>query len=152
MNNFTLSPPSLCQPYAHPFYVGEVQSHFIAQPGDKLRVVREFYDHVGTMGYDGLIYAGSAKYGRVCKVTPEQFSDGFPIVNQGRVGPRSTEEIIDIYEMLLDNPYGLVFSNCEHTDNYARGLGWKSEQVDDILFYAGVGVAAALIIVAISKR
>ena len=129
-----------------------LSNHNIAHPGDKLRARHDFYDHVGTLGYDGLIYAGSSKFGRVTKTTFEQFSGGKEVINEGQVGPLSVDEVITRYEAVLNKPYDLAFSNCEHTDNWARGLGWYSEQVSNVVAAALVGALAGLAIVAVSRR
>ena len=123
-------------------------SAHVFQPGDKLRAKHDLYDHIGTMGYNGLIYAGSRKFGRVSLVTLEQFRGGKALFNEGHVGPLSVHQIIARYQALLDRKYDLIFSNCEHTDNWARGLGWQSEQVDKVLLgiLAGITIGALALI------
>ena len=132
MNNFEFYTPST----DHSFLMDELG----LCAGDKLRARHELYDHVGTVGYDGLIYAASFKFGKVTKTSFEQFSGGKTVTNEGHVGPLSVEEVINRYESILNNPYGLINSNCEHTDNWARGLGWKSEQVKNVALAACVAV------------
>jgi len=123
-----------------------------ARPGDKLRVKHDLYDHVGTLGYDGLIYAASFKFRRVTKATFVQFSGGKQILNEGHVGPLPVSEVINRYEAMIDNPYDLLFSNCEHTDNWARGFGWNSEQVNNVIVGAAIGAVIGFVALALARR
>lgn len=127
-------------------------TQFFAEPGDKLRVKHDLYDHVGTMGYNGLIYAGSRKSGKVTAVTPDVFSAGKMIINEGFVGNRTTAEVIQTYEALMEKEYCVISSNCEHTDNYARGLGWRSEQVQNAIYSIGAGLLLGAVIVTALRK
>lgn len=138
-----------------PYIVSSVSSdwpNFFAQPGDKLRVKHDLYDHVGTMGYDGLIFAGSRKSGKVTAVAPEVFSAGKQILNEGHIGHKTAFEVIATYQALMNKSYCVVSSNCEHTDNYARGLGWKSEQVENALYGIGTGILIGAAIYSVTRK
>ncbi len=129
MNNYTYE-PVIVSPTSMFGALPYLPTKARFRPGDRLRVKRDGYDHIGTYGYDGLVYAASRKFRGVSKVTLEQFSGGREILNDEQVGPLLCRQIIANYEALLGRPYNLLSANCEHYDNWARGLGWKSEQVD----------------------
>lgn len=119
------------------------------QPGDRVGTDCGAYKHVGTVSERRWIYANSRKYGQLCEVPPCEFSDGRPIVNEGFLGLRTRNEVLNHLRVRLGTPYQLLDYNCEHTNNEAHGLGRWSPQIDNIglaLFGLGVGllcVAAA---------
>ncbi len=132
----TVSPTSMLSafPYLPPKPLG--------QPGDRLRVKFLGFDHIGTLAHDGRIYAASRKSGKVSIVTPEQFSGGREILNDGQIG--SCSKVFANYKAVLGEPYDLLSANCEHYDNWARGLGWKSEQADRAKELALLGLACCV--------
>lgn len=134
------------------FVTPSISNRLGIRPGDKLRAQHELYDHVGTAGYDGFIYAASFKFGKVTKTSLEHFSGGKAVINEGHIGPLSVGEVISRYEAVLNNPYDLLFSNCEHTDNWARGLGWSSEQVGNAVVGSLAGILLGLSLVAVVRR
>ena len=132
--------------YQYPNQNFDILQKFKAMPGDRLRVKHWWGEHVGTMGYGGIIYANSLRYGKICKVTPLEFSDGKHIVNDGLIGHFPSQSVILRWESLMGRPYDLLSFNCEHSDNLVRGFGAKSNQVRDLVIgFAILAGAAALI-------
>ena len=107
------------------------------RPGDRVRVRCGLYDHVGTVADDGWIWANSFKQGGMTKVSPQDFSGGRPIVNDGP-GPRHPRAALAELEARAGERYCLVTNNCEHVTNSAHGLGHHSPQVRGALKSAAI--------------
>ena len=137
---------TLC--YQHTNQNFEFPQKLNAMPGDRLRVKHWWGEHVGTMGYGGIIYANSLRYGKICKVTPLEFSDGKHIVNDGLIGHFPSQSVILRWESLMGRPYDLFSFNCEHSDNLVRGFGAKSNQVRNLV----IGFAILAGVAVLSKR
>ena len=108
------------------------------RPGDRVRVRHALFDHVGTVAEGGWIWANSARFGGVRKVSPADFSAGKPILNDGP-GPRHPRAALREIEAREGEPYHVLFNNCEHLNTSAHGLGRSSPQLRD-----GVRAAAVL--------
>ena len=115
--------------------------------GDKLAAHHLWGDHVGTLNYDGRVWACSNKFNGVRLVTLEEFAGGKKVSNLGFVGTHSREQVLANYEALAGNGYNLISKNCEHIDNFVRGLGYYSRQLQ----VAGIALAG-LFLVAAAKR
>lgn len=134
------------------FYTTELSDiflngHCIGKAGDKLAAHHLWGDHVGTLNYDGRVWACSNKFDGVRLVTLQDFSDGKKVSNLGFVGNRSREQVLANYEALAGKGYDVLSKNCEHIDNFVRGLGYYSRQIQ----VAGI-VLAGLFLVAAAKR
>ena len=128
----------------HDVFVNGVR---IGRAGDKLAAHHPLYDHVGALNYDGRVWACSNKFNGVRLVTLEQFAGGKKISNLGFVGNHSRDQVLANYEALAGNGYNLLSKNCEHIDNFVRGLGYYSRQLQ----VAGIALAG-LLLVAGAKR
>jgi len=112
------------------------------RPGDRVRVRCGLYDHVGTVAEDGHIWANSFKQGGMKKVSPEQFSGGRRILNEGP-GPRHPRATLAELERRAGERYCLVTNNCEHVTNSAHGLGHRSPQIRGVVKSAVILAARA---------
>ena len=112
------------------------------QPGDRVFTDCGAYRHVGTVSERRWIYANSRKYGQLCEVPPFEFSNGRSIKNEGFIGLRTRLEVLQHLKARLGTPYRLLDSNCEHSNNEAHGLGWRSPQIENIGgLLLGLGIA-----------
>ena len=110
--------------------------------GDRVRTDRGLYSHVGTVDFDGRIWANSAKFGGVTKVTPWEFSEGREIHNDGQVGIYHPSQVMDRFRRIAGTPYDLVRFNCEHANNWAHGLMPKSSQIEGAIM---LGLACLIV-------
>jgi len=116
-------------------------------PGDSLRTACGLYDHVGTVGRNGMVLASSRKFGALCEVTPYEFSGGRMIFNDGFKAQRSREQVLQHLEARLGQKYCLISANCEHQNNQALGFGYISPQLNTVL----VLISGVFLLYAISR-
>lgn len=107
--------------------------HAIGRAGDRLVSDHFVYYHKGTLNWDGRVWACSRKFNGIRLVSFEDFAGDQPVTNHGNIGLKSREKILSHYSMLESDGYNLLSKNCGHVDNYVRGLGYKSEQVNFVL-------------------
>ena len=120
----------------------------IGRAGDRVVAHHPLFDHPGTINYDGRVWACSWKFNGIRLVSFEDFSGGQPVTNQGNIGNKSREEILNHYRMIEGDGYGLLTKNCEHIDNHVRGLGYSSPQVALAL----TALFAGAMLYAVTKR
>ena len=130
------------------FCLSNQKGRILARAGDRLAAHHPIYDHIGTVNFDGRIWACSRKFDGVRLVNYEDFAGGQRVSNQGNVGNLSPLTVLQNYFELQGDGYDVVTKNCEHIDNYARGLGYRSKQ----LVGAGVVAATCLILAFALKR
>jgi len=123
-------------------------NNYVGRPGDRLRVKHFWGDHVGTLNWDGRVWAASRKFWGVRLVTLEEFKGGAEIQNEGNLGNCSRADILNHYTNLESDGYCVFTKNCEHIDNHVRGLGYKSPQIVTALLIG----TAALFLVAASRK
>ena len=121
---------------------------YVGRAGDRLRAKHFWGDHVGTLNWDGRVWAASRKFRGIRLVTLEEFRGGADLINEGNLGQYSRADILIHYANLESDGYCLFTKNCEHIDNHIRGLGYKSPQMGKALL---VG-AGALLLVAAAKK
>ena len=125
---------------------------FFGHPGDKLRARHPLFDHVGTLNWDGRVWAASNRFQGIRLVSLEDFLGAGELINEGHIGPRSRTDVLRCYEEIASDGYCVLSKNCEHIDNHARGLGYCSPQMDDVLKVAAVTALSLLLIAAIARR
>jgi len=123
-------------------------NRYIGRPGDRLRADHWWGQHVGTLNWDGRVWAASKKFNGIRLVNFDAFSDGKPVTNEGNVGTNSRTEVLENYAALESDGYCVFTKNCEHIDNFVRGLRYKSPQVATALFVA----ATACLVIASARR
>ena len=119
----------------------------IGRAGDRLAAHHPWGDHIGTLNYDGRVWSCSSRSQGVRLVTLQEFSGGKQVSNVGYVGNLQRQDVLNNYVTLQGNGYSVFFKNCEHIDNYVRGLGYVSPQ----LKRAGLVLGAVLLIAATRK-
>lgn len=127
-------------------YLFNSAGQVIGIAGDRLEAHHIWGRHVGTLNWDGRVWACSKKYNGVRLVSFEAFSGGKAVTNLGNIGRVSREDILAHYALLDSDGYGELDKNCEHIDNYVRGLGYKSPQIENALLvgFGSLLLAAAL--------
>ena len=81
---------------------------YVGKAGDKLAAHHPYYNHVGTLNYDGRVWACSNKFNGVRLVTLEEFAGGKKVSNLGFVGNRSRDQVLANYEALSGNGYNCL--------------------------------------------
>jgi len=119
----------------------------VGRAGDRLRARHFWGDHVGTLNYDGRVWAASNRFKGIRLVSLADFCGGKSIINEGCVGNKNRTEILNSYAALESDGYCVLSKNCEHIDNFVRGVGYKSPQI----FTVGL-IAAGAIFLAAAKR
>ena len=128
----------------HIHYLKNEHGIVVARAGDRLVAHHGLYDHIGTLNYDGRVWACSRKYNGVRLVNYTDFAGGMKVSNHGNVGNLPPHTVLANYAALQGNGYSVFSKNCEQIDNYVRGLGYSSKQV----LVAGVALLSVSLIVA----
>jgi len=121
--------------------------NFLGRAGDRLAAHHIWGDHLGTLNYDGRVWACSYRFKGIRLVSFEDFSGGKAVTNLGHVGNLSRKEVLDNYSKLAGKNYDILVRNCEHIDNYVRGLGYTSPQIARAAL-----LVASLVLIAAARR
>ena len=119
--------------------------NYIGRAGDRLRAKHLWGDHIGTLNWDGRVWAASKKFNGIRLVCLRDFLGGAPLENEGHIGHLSRQQVLASYAALESEGYCVWTKNCEHIDNYVRGLGYTSPQIKTALL---VSVTTVLLIAA----
>lgn len=114
--------------------------------------VMGFVDHVGIVsqvdehGRPTHVISNSLKLGRVAEESINDFAaEARTWKEDGYLGSRPPEQVLDAARALLGRPYSLFSDNCEHFVRRVHGVPPDSPQVRSALATAGaIAVAAAI--------
>ena len=119
-----------------------------AHAGDRLVANHAFYNHIGTVNYDGRVWACSRKFNGVRLVKYTDFAGGMKVSNHGKIGNLPPHVVLANYAALQGDGYDVLSKNCEQIDNYVRGLGYSSKQV----LIAGAAILSVGLLVAATYK
>ena len=112
-------------------------NRYLGRPADRLRVKHWWGDHVGSLNWDGRVWAASRAYRGIRLVNLNAFTGGGSLINEGHIGINSRSRVLESYAALESEGYCVLTKNCEHIDNFVRGLGYRSPQIDIALMLGG---------------
>jgi hypothetical protein len=113
------------------------------QPGTTLKLDFGTFYHYGIVDNFGMVIHNSKKWGYVRRDALDDFSEGRMIEIADTIKSENPQSSIERAKQMINAPYDLFTSNCEHFVRIVHGMEKESRQIQKYLISIGAVTVAA---------